>query len=267
MVATAKFQPGATTTAATALQTGSQAAPAATPSIRLLGGFEVVTSGIALVLPQSSQRLLVYLALAGRAQNRAVIAGSLWPDKSDERAAANLRSALWRLTHYDSRTVAPPHEGVVLVDARGSMLSLAAPVEVDFRELERAGWALVRGEQDLDGIDPWRPSLYQELLPGWYDDWVLVERERLAQLRLHFLEALARNLRGVQRAAEALDVALRLVAADPLRERSRIVLVETYLAEGNRAAAVRQVEQYDALCRATFGCGPTSALAAALALD
>ena len=30
-----------------------------------------------------------------------------------------------------------------------------------------------------------------DLLPGWYDDWVLLERERLRQLRLHMLEQLA----------------------------------------------------------------------------
>ena len=33
-----------------------------------------------------------------------------------------------------------------------------------------------------------------ELLPDWYDDWVLLERERFRQLRLHALDALCDDL-------------------------------------------------------------------------
>ena len=38
------------------------------------------------------------------------------------------------------------------------------------------------------------PALYGELLPSWYDDWVLLERERLRQLRMHAWEALSEKL-------------------------------------------------------------------------
>ena len=46
----------------------------------------------------------------------------------------------------------------------------------------------------------WRNDA-MELLPGWYDDWVIFERERIRQQLLHALEILSRRLvsRGADR--------------------------------------------------------------------
>src|SRR4051794_6601169 len=66
--------------------------------LRLLGGFAVIRGPTPIALPWGSQRLLVYLALAGRRLRRAEAAGVLWPDMSERRAQANLRAALARLT-------------------------------------------------------------------------------------------------------------------------------------------------------------------------
>ena len=43
------------------------------------------------------------------------------------------------------------------------------------------------------GIMPWGVDAI-DLLPGWYDDWALIERERFRQRVLHALEALSRQL-------------------------------------------------------------------------
>lgn len=221
------------------------------PELSMLGGFVLRLDGARVEVPDSSQRLLVYLALRDRPQQRHVVAGDLWPDSTEARAAANLRSSLWRIP----RTGAVP-----LVITQDHALSIAAHVCVDVRQVESLGWSLVQDpELTIPTLD--RTAFYAELLPGWYDDWVIVERERLAQLRLHFLEALTYSLIRSGHLAEALDVGLRLVASDPLRERSQRALITAYRAEGSHGQAARQLQRFRALMVETFHCEPSDDLA------
>jgi len=65
------------------------------------------------------------------------------------------------------------------------------------------------------------PVLSADLLPDWYDDWVLLEAEDWRQLRLHALEALAGRLIALGRWGEAANAAGAAVRAEPLRESAR----------------------------------------------
>jgi DNA-binding SARP family transcriptional activator len=153
----------------------------------------------------------------------------LWLDTSEERANANLRSTLWRLRR-------PGH---LLVEATLTHLGLAKDVSVDIRQAEAQAHQLLE-ESDGWGVDPFEISLSGDLLPDWYDDWVLVERERFRQLRLHALESLCERLTVAGKFAQAVDAGLTAVSAEPLRESAHRTLVRAYLAEGNPAEAVRQ---------------------------
>lgn len=215
-------------------------------TMQLMGGFRLEVNGKGIELAESSQRLLVMLALEASPQDRRLIASRLWPEKTDDRAGANLRSSLWRL---------PCASGSHLVTASGTKLQLSKNVHVDVHEFESSGWSLIadpsRATHTLD-----RSLLFAELLPGWYEDWVLMERERLSQLQLHFLEALVYIL--LQRGAitEALDTAIRLVGVDPLREGSQHALLSVYCFEGSLGQAQRQLDHYGQLLEEAFGCGP-----------
>lgn len=218
--------------------------------VNLLGGFEVTAGGRSWDMPSSCQRLLVYLVLRGRPQHRTVVAGSLWPDKTEGRAAANLRASLWRL---------PTPAGVNLVDSTGPSIQVSRELAIDVREAEAVGWALVADPTSL--VNEVDSSLFlQELLPGWYDDWVMFERERVAQLQVRFLEALTYALVERDRLTKALDIALRLVNVDPLREASQRALLTVYRAEGSFEQARRQFETYRQLIQDTFGCDPSPTL-------
>jgi DNA-binding SARP family transcriptional activator len=102
--------------------------------------------------------------------------------------------------------------------------------------------------------------LSHDLLPGWYDDWVLVEAEDWRQLRLHALETLACRLTAVGCWGQAADAARAAVRAEPLRESARVVLIQVHLAEGNQSEAVRQFTLYRALLHAELGLEPTPRL-------
>jgi DNA-binding SARP family transcriptional activator len=96
-----------------------------------------------------------------------------------------------------------------------------------------------------------------DLLPGWYEDWVLIAGEKWRQLRLHALEAMAERLAQEGRYGEALSAALSAVAAEPLRESAHCLLIRLHLAEGNQSEARRTAERYRNLIRKELGLEPT----------
>ncbi|MDD9207972.1 bacterial transcriptional activator domain-containing protein, partial [Georgenia sp. 10Sc9-8] len=99
-----------------------------------------------------------------------------------------------------------------------------------------------------------------DLLPGWYDDWVIFERERIRQRVLHALEALSCELVRRGRCAEAIEVALDAVGVEPLRESAQRVLIEAHLAEGNLVEARRLYLRYRELVRQELRTEPGTTL-------
>ncbi len=221
------------------------------PRVTLLSGFALYSDDrerrtVVGVLPPAVQRLVAHLCLSGR-PTRAAVAGRLWPDVPEQQAQGSLRSALWRL-----QKVSPG-----LLDVSGGALALAADVRVDVRELGE--WAERMSAPGEDGGDAGIPfdELRGELLPGWYDDWVLLERERLHQLRMHALERVAVSLAAAGRHGEALQAAYAAVREEPLRESAHRVVVRVHLAEGNVAEAVRAYEGFRAMLLDELGVAPT----------
>lgn len=227
---------------------------AATPIlVRLLGCLEVRSGSEVIGLPASAQRLVAYLALQRAPVSRVQAAGMLWADSPEERAGASLRSALWRLGL----------PGCALVRATPGALTLGPDVAVDLHLAVTRAHRLIGWEEEPAGLpDPaeerrnWR-ALSGELLPGWYDEWVIIERERFNQLRLHALEALCRSLTAQARFGPAVEAGHAAVAADPLRESAHRVLAQAFLAEGNRSDALHQFRLYRTLCREELGCDPS----------
>lgn len=222
---------------------------APSPRLTLLGGFELRSDGEHVALSTSAQRLLAFVALRERPLQRSYVAGSLWLDSAEERAAANLRSALWRLHGC----------GIQLVHCMGPQLSLDPDLVVDLREAEQLAHRVLDrtngGDLDVDAS-----LLSGDLLPDWYDDWVLTEAEDWRQLRLHALEALAGHLTTAGRWGEAAGAARAAVRAEPLRESGHAALIQVHLAEGNQSEAVGEFARYRTLLRAELGLEPTSRL-------
>jgi DNA-binding SARP family transcriptional activator len=213
----------------------------------LLDAFALTSDDRRVALPMSAQRLVAFLALRVRPTLRVYVAGTLWPDATEPRAFANLRSTLWRLQRSGPR----------VVEARQHELQLSPDVSVDVREASALATRLLNGASDQEAlaIDPQRLS--GELLPDWFDDWVLMERERHRQLSLHALEALAEKLIAVAQHGRAIGVALAAVANEPLRESAHRILIRAHLAEGNVGEAVRQYRLYRRLLRRQLGLDPS----------
>lgn len=204
--------------------------------LTLLGGFGLYAGNNAIPLPPGAQRLIVLLALHDTALSRDYVAGMLWGDSTEARASGSLRSALWKL-----RAARPE-----IVWNRGGSLGLAPSVQVDVRSTTALARAAVTGsfaEETVAGL--LEPRFGRELLPGWYDDWVLIERERNRQLSLHALESLCDHLTAAGRYGAAVQAALAAVDLEPLRESAHRALVRAHLAEGNVWEAVRRYRRYE----------------------
>ena len=218
--------------------------------VGLLDGFTLDLQGAgpasSVDLPRAVQRLIAHLSLAGRPA-RTAIAGKLWPDVTEEHAHGSLRSSLWRV-----QKVAPG-----LITASGGTLYLSPDVLVDVHEMTEWARKALDPDSPTDGIRTGDLGLPCELLPGWYDDWVLLERERLRQLRMHALEALAEKYAVAGRYGEAVQAAYAAVRAEPLRESAHRTVIRVHLAEGNIAEAVRAYTSFAAMLADEIGTAPT----------
>ena len=217
----------------------------------LIEGFELAIDGAVVSAPLAAQRLVAFLALHSRPLHRNYVAGSLWLDKTDSRATSNLRSALWRTHGFGER----------LLRSSRTHISLADDVYVDVAEADDIARRLLSdkvGDVDVYA-DVDAELLSGALLPDWYDEWVVVERERLRQLCLNALEELSASMLAQGRVALAADAAFSVVALEPLRESAQRALVEAHLAAGNCGAAARQYEHYRAQLREALGLDPSSA--------
>lgn len=220
--------------------------------LRLLDGFGLLHDGAPVVVPRGLQRIIALIGLRPGA-TRAHLAGLLWPDTAEERAMSSLRTALWRLRQ----------EGSCPVLTAGDTVRLDPVVGLDVDDLVRTAGRV------RDGADPRRAATVltagrHDLLPGWYDEWVLLERERLRQLRLHMLEEIARSHLRAGQHGEALQAALEAVRAEPLRETPHRLIVETHLAEGNVYEALQAFYVYRDLLLRELQLEPSEAMCALL---
>jgi DNA-binding SARP family transcriptional activator len=212
--------------------------------LRLLGRFELTGGGRPLRVSPSGERLLAFLGIRSEPAGRHAAAAALWPGCSDIRAAANLRSAVWRLSGDGQDR---------LIASSAHSLALDPGVRVDLHDLagQLAPGALDPG-QDMDVS-----MMRQDVLPEWPEEWLIGTREWFRQIRLHALEALSDRYRRRGHLDAALEAGLAAIAADPLRESAHRRLALIHIEEGNFAEALRQYEIFRRLLRTELGLPPS----------
>jgi DNA-binding SARP family transcriptional activator len=218
----------------------------------LMGSFALTLATRPVRLPMSAQRLIAFLALSRKPVSRLYVAGHLWPDASEARAAASLRSALWRV-----------RQAADVVRADAYDLALEPEVAVDVTEVMALARRVEDASTPVSAADVSALCRTDDLLPGWYDEaWLDLERECFRMRRGHALERVAERLTAEGRLAEALEAGVTAVAADPLRETAHRALIGVLLAEGNTAEAVRQLHSWERLAERSLGLGPSAQLRA-----
>ncbi len=210
--------------------------------------------------------LLAFLALdPSRGQAREVLAEQLWPDEDGVATRNRLRHALSCLR----RELEPPDttDGVVLLANRADICLNAATVTTDVAEFATALAEGARSEDMTERIACLRRaiSLYSgDLLPGYYEEWVVAERERLAGAYLGALLDLARALVDAGDTLGAVEAARCAVAADPVREDARCALMRYLVMAGRGSEALREYRDLEGVLRSELGATPSPASRAVL---
>jgi predicted ATPase/DNA-binding SARP family transcriptional activator len=146
-----------------------------TLKIYLLGQFKLEHDGQPLELPsRPAQSLFAFLVLYPNiAHRREKLAGMLWPESEEDNARGYLRQALWRIRKTLESASLNTEEyldinkiSVCFLGNNDHVLDVASLIH---QEDVRTREFLIEAVSAYQG----------ELLPGFYDDWVGIERDRL----------------------------------------------------------------------------------------
>jgi len=227
--------------------------------LQLLGVPCAVARGGELPLPlKRGAALLAYLAFHPGPVPREHLAALLWPDTETAPARTRLRRLAYTLEEATACT---------LFAADGEALSLLpGAVETDALRFARLARRVVAGEglsdPALAEARHWLARARRPLLEGIafgseaFDDWLKsasLEHEHLvARLLERVVDALARRAQF----ADALELVEHLLALDPYREPSYVLLMQLHALQGHGAGVEAAYTRCADLLRAEFGIRP-----------
>src|SRR5215208_2348962 len=205
--------------------------------VRLLGTFEVKHQGNdILISSRPAQSLFAYLILsAGTSHRREKLAGLLWPASLEETARDNLRHALWRVRK-------------ALDSASSTRFLQADDLTIKF-EPSSDYWldaAVLEKLSDSASADELMAVLseYQgELLPGFYDEWVILEREHLSSIFEHHMARLMSLLQEQRRWLDILDWGERWIKLGQKPEPAYRALMTAHAAKGDMSKVAATYER------------------------
>ncbi len=195
--------------------------------VRLLGQFDVRLDGRPIeIASRPAQSLLAYLILnPGTAHRREKLAGLLWPDTAEANARRNLRQALWHVR----KTLEPAGRDYFLADDISIAFDANSDYWLDVSVLDRktaADWS----PEDLIGV----VSVYGgDLLPGFYDEWATLERERLQAVFEYKMKLLLDRLVEARRWEDALEWGERWIALGHVPEPAYRALILAHAGMGD----------------------------------
>ena len=99
-----------------------------------------------------------------------------------------------------------------------------------------------------------------DFLPACYDDWILVEREKLRSEALEALARLAEEAAEREDHPVAIKNAQRILDLEPTDETAVRLQLEAHLALGDRTAALRSYHRYAEVLEREFGTAPGDAV-------
>ncbi len=227
---------------------------------RMLGGYTVTVDDEPLdPLPtEKSRTLLAYLALHPLPHTRGQLVGLFWPDLPEPQARRRLTQEVWRINSAVGKIGV---DRVVITAGNTVALNRVLPIDGDVLRLRTALARLSAADRhDWPNLSE-LTDLYQgELLPGYFDDWVLVEREQLFQAYANGLTRLLDAQKRLGDWAEAERVVLTLRQHDPFTEEWVAEAMQIALVLRRPETGLRHYERYVAWLQAELAATPGAAL-------
>jgi predicted ATPase/DNA-binding SARP family transcriptional activator len=205
--------------------------------VKLLGRFEVSRDGKPIAITsRPAQSLFAYLILsAGTSHRREKLAGLFWPDSLEETARDNLRHALWRVRKAleSASSVRFLH-----ADDLGIGFEKSSDYWLDAADLEK-----LSENASADELMAVLSEYQGELLPGFYDEWVALEREHLASIFEHHMARLMSLLQTENRWLDILEWSEHWIQLGQKPEPAYRALMSAHAAKGDMSKVAATYER------------------------
>ena len=205
-------------------------------NINLFGTFRIFQNKptCELKITRCIQGLFAYLLInRDHTHSKDILLDIFWPDYREEKARKCLNTALWRLRRILKNTGGSNSEYLLTKPGGEISIRQSQDIWLDIDVFEKGIDQIIKrpiekaNHDDISKLENAIPLYRGELLEGFYDNWVLSERERLLNYE-----------RSIEYAKMILDL-------DPLREEIVRNLMTLYSHLGQRSKAIQQYE----LCR------------------
>jgi predicted ATPase/DNA-binding SARP family transcriptional activator len=240
-------------------------------TLHLLGGAAIAHGDdpLADFRSRTAEALLLYLACHDRPISRQFLADFFWDDRTQKQASANLRAVLSMLRKQvgdyltaDRQTIAFNHKEPNWVDA----LVFETQIRVLEPRLNQPGGLTAENCHQLEAA----MALYQgDFLAGFhlsesrgFEEWVVVQRERLRRLAVLGLRRLVEYFLENGRYQTGIAYAERLIAADPYNEEAQRRQMWLLIRSGRRNSALDSYQRFKALLEEDLAVDPSQATTA-----
>jgi DNA-binding SARP family transcriptional activator len=186
----------------------------------------------AFVAPPKALPMLAYLLLHRNAPiGREALASLLWPETDEETARTNLRRHL----HYLRKTL--PEGEWLRIDTKSVQWNVDAPYRFDVAEFEQ--------QSKIAQMRPLAVKLYTgDLYRACEEEWLYFDRERLRNMQITNLAALAEDAERALDHVRAASYARELLELEPWREDAVRILMRARMQTGDRGGALAEYERF-----------------------
>jgi DNA-binding SARP family transcriptional activator len=183
-----------------------------------------------------------------------------WGDREPSKARHCFNTALWRLRQV-LEALPSHHAPFLIVEANEIGFNTNSDFWLDVDEFEKM-CALARqlgpGNEEATANALKRAvALYRDdLLPDCYEEWCLIERQRLQQLYLFALSRLAAFHTRRHEFIDSIACCQQILTIDPLREEVHRELIRLFVAAARPHDALRQFQACAAILQRELGIDP-----------
>jgi DNA-binding SARP family transcriptional activator len=223
------------------------------------GHFDLLCDGEPMPLGRNGKALTILkylLANRSRPASQDHLMGWMWPDSNLKKARWSLNSAVHGLRKLLGRCPTSPNVNYVLLEEGYYRLCPDVRISTDVEEFDahyEGGRRLERIGSTEEAAAEYEKAIHlyrgDYLVEDLYEDWTMVERERLSNAHLDMLGRLADHYMEEGRLQESIRACYRILDKDRCHEDSYRLLMRCYAHLGLRGRALRQYR----LCEKTLG--------------
>jgi DNA-binding SARP family transcriptional activator len=235
--------------------------------VRFFGHFEMLCDGETMLLGRNGKALTILkylLANRTRPVSQDHLMGWLWPESNLKKARWSLNSAIHGLRKLLSGCSSSVSMNFVFLEDGYYRLSQGVRVTTDVDDFDRHHEQGRRLEKDLlmrEAATEYEKAieLYrgEYLIEDLYEDWTMVERERLANAYIDILGRLAVHYMKVEQHQESIRACYRVLEKDRSHEDSYRLLMQCYACLGLRARALHQYRMCERILGHEYGTSPS----------